>query len=129
MHCCLLKDVKAAAHFFGELREARKEGGELKVVKPIPILNYGAGLYDTVEGSVLHSCGIEIREVQKAFRELPYNVRQEQAFAPKNGEFVERARFWNSFLTPILTPEQRRKAMVAILRWYMHIKRLAKDRN
>lgn len=126
----LLCDIKTAAVVFKRMRELRKTGAdELKVemqpVKTLPIINR-VSFYETVEGCTLSNCGHDINGVAlEVFRGLPYDVQHRLAFSPKNGEFIERAQYWKSLLNPVMTEQQCRKAMLAIIGWYIHIKKLS----
>lgn len=91
----------------------------------IPCVTLGPGFYDTVEGCTLSHCGREIRDIaQKAFYTLSPEVKHSLAFSPKDGEFVKRAQFWKTLLSFVMTSSQRRKAMIRILHWYIHVKQI-----
>lgn len=82
------------------------------------------GFYDTVEGCVLYSCVREtFRAVEAIFQGMPLQTKRRLAFAPKTGEFCDRARFWQEALSS-LPSRQYHEAMSAILGWYRHIKAL-----
>jgi len=125
----IMKDIKTAAGIFKDMRKARKEGAEIKIHKSVqrPLLNAGPGFYDTVEGCTLSNCSQEIRTAaQKAFRELPCEEKRRLLNAPEDGEFIERLHFWEGLLQPVLLPGQFRTARAALIRWYIHIKRMRK---
>ena len=96
----------------------------------IPCVTLGPGFYDTVEGCTLSHCEREIRDIaQKAFYTLPPEVRYSLAFLPKDGEFIARSHLWKSLLSSVMSPVQCRKAMIRIIHWYIHIKKMKDGRN
>ncbi len=120
-------DVKTAVDVFAEIRRARKEGAVVEVRKSrmLPVFNAGAGILDTVEGCTLWNHNNEVfKEIRGAFNTLPAEEKRRLAFSPKDGEFTERAYFWKALISSALPPEQTRKAMISILHWYIHIKRI-----
>ena len=125
-----INDIKIAQGIFKDVRKARKNGCDAikvttKPIKKIPVIGaVGASFYDTVEGTVLSHCEKNIINLaQEAFRALPPEERHRLAFAPREGEFVERASYWHDLLEPVLTSSQLSVAMQHILRWFIHIKR------
>lgn len=58
---------------------------------------------------------------------LPYETQKKFLYSPKNGEFLERAQLWKTTLKPVLPDKEYREAMIAILRWYRHIKQVEKQ--
>lgn len=123
----LVKDVKAAAKVFCEIRKGRSEGRQIGVQTniQIPTFSMGCGFYDTVEGCTLSHCGQKIADsLDDAFMGLPFEERRRMTSVPEDGEFIERARFWSELMAPVLTPKQHHIAMMQILGWYVHIKHL-----
>ncbi|MDE7417186.1 MAG: hypothetical protein K2N44_12965 [Lachnospiraceae bacterium] len=123
----LISDVQTAVGMFRDMRKARKAGQaiEFESTKSIPLMQSGAGFYDTVEGCTLSWCSREIIDAsQKAFNSLPPEEKHLLAFAPKDGEFIERALFWKELLSPVMTPKNCHKAMIKIIEWYIHIKKM-----
>lgn len=114
----VVNDVRAAVRFFVNSRKARK-----KPVGPVKHSEPGVSFYDTVEGCVIWNLTPDIcKAATSAFRTLPYEVKHRMAFAPKDGEFYERAKFWSAILRPVMSQDQYSAAMIAILRWYRKIK-------
>lgn len=126
----IVNDIRTAVKVVGEVKKARKAGAgaaEIKVVpmKVLPVINVGASIYDTVEGCTLSWCDKEIvKAAREAFNALDCEEQHRLAFAPKDGEFIERANLWREILTPVMSPKQLRIAMLRILAWYIHIKDL-----
>lgn len=121
----LFSDVIAAIRLVRAARTARKEGAVTTDQKTgqVPCYAPFVSILDTVEGCVLLNCGAPIfSAAQRAFRTLPHPEAHRMAFSPKDGEMAERAQFWKSLLRPYMTPNQLHTAMIAILRWYRHIK-------
>lgn len=128
----ILNDIKAASEAFVKMRQMRKEGAEIKVrySREIPCVSLEPAFYNTVEGCVLSYCSADIRKsAQGAFLALPYEKASQLENPPKDGEFIERAHFWRSILEPVMTPEQCRKSMIAIIHWYIHIKQMRKAKD
>lgn len=123
----LFSDLKAAAKVFKDMRKARKSGREtqIKNADQIFLVDSGPSLIHTVEGHVLMKGNKSIYYIaKKAFETLSYEERRKLAFAPVNGEFIERWHFWKNLLQPVMNPEQLRITMLSVLRWYIHIKRM-----
>lgn len=120
----IVNDVKAVVQFFVDRRKARKEP-----VQQVKHREPSVSFYDTVEGCVIWNLPPDIYEpAARAFRELPYEVKHRMAFSPKNGEFCERAKLWKEeVLQPVLSQKQSSTAMIAILRWYRHIKAMQQE--
>lgn len=117
-------DLQTAVGLFTDMRKARKKGEEVEVrkYKQFPSIQSG-GFCNTVEGCVLSWLDRKIVDkVQVAFDELPDDIKYLLQFAPKDGEFIDRAKFWRCLLRSVLTNEESRIAMMRILRWYIHIK-------
>ena len=88
------------------------------------------GFLNTVEGCILINCGREIFfPARNAFRMFPYETQKKFLYSPQNGEFLERAQFWKTTLHLVLPDKEYREAMIAILRWYRHIKQIEKQEN
>lgn len=126
----LIKDIKTAANLFLNMRKARKDEVEvvLEEKKALPFIRTG-GFYGTVEGCVLNHLENEIGDkARAAFNELPDEVKYQLQFAPKGGEFKERADLWRATLRPVMTERQYHTAMRAIIDWYIHIIEMKKER-
>lgn len=120
-------DAKTALGIFKDMQQERKKGNEVTVQKKIaiPYISVGAGFYNTVEGCTLSWCGEDIvARSYKAFNSLPNEEKQRLIFSPKDGEFVERAKFWKNLLKSVMTEKQCHIAMNHIIHWYIHIKQM-----
>ncbi len=114
----IVNDVRAAVQFLVDRRKARKEP-----VQQVKHREPSVSFYDTVEGCVIGNLAPDICKASaSAFRALPYETKHRLAFAPKNGEFCERAQLWKEALQPVMSQKQYAAAMIAILRWYRHTK-------
>lgn len=123
----LLGDIKAAARVFKQIRQARKTGAEVEVrhTAEIQVLRSAPSFFCTVEGCALAVFDFEVAEkAQAVFKRLDYDTKMQLAFAPENGEFVERAKFWQDVICKVLPGQQGHRAMKAILVNYIRIKGL-----
>lgn len=124
-----IKDVKAAAEIFKDIRNARKEGDaiEIRKMRSIPLYTIGPGFYSTVEGCTLSWLDREtVKIISAAYDELPVEDKMRLAISPKDGEFIERAYFWRDMMALVLNEKQLHIAFRKILCWYIHIKRMNK---
>ena len=109
------------------MRKARKAGQAVKVESTIsvPVIQFGCSFYDTIEGCTLSWCNSETVEAsRKAFHSLQPEEKQLFTQSPKDGEFIERALFWKELLAPVMTPKNCHIAMIKIIEWYIHIKKM-----
>lgn len=123
----ILSDLKTVAGLFKQIRQARKEGAEIRVRKQMQLsvidTDPDPSLIHTVEGSVLVSCSQTIYgAAMESFMRLSYEERHRLSFSPNDGEFIERANLWKEILKPVMTPVQYHTAIKKILHWYIHIK-------
>lgn len=126
----IIKDIKTVANVFLDMWRARKNGTEivLEEKKVLPVIRSG-GFYGTVEGCVLNHLDNEIGAKARAvFNALPDEVKYQLQFAPKSGEFKDRANLWRAALRPIMTDRQYHIAMNCIITWYIHIIKMEKER-
>lgn len=122
----IITDAKTALNIFRDMRKAGKEGREIAVKQKMqaPVIMCG-GFYNTVEGCTLSRLDKGIRDkALKAFNGLPSEEKHRLQFAPEDGEFAERAHFWEELLGEIMPERQRHIAMAAVLHWYICIKRM-----
>lgn len=90
-------------------------------------LSANHGFYGTIEGCCLSKCDRHtLRAGERAYSALSHDARRPLLFSPENGEFIERATYWRELFRPAMTPQQLHKAMMCILDWYGHIKRMRK---
>lgn len=126
MRSDFLTDVVSAAGVFRAVREARRDGFPVKVqaVTTLPCYRLPPAFPNTVEGIQLYNqCDRSTYSIAEAvFYDLPYGTRHALECSPKDGELLERAQFWKEALRPAMDPKQLPTAMIAILRWYWHIK-------
>lgn len=124
----LVTDIKTAVNLFRDMRKERKNGCniEVKKVVDVPIINCGPTFLNTVEGCRLINGEYQIFESAKqAYDKLSQDEKYKLAHAPKDGEFIERARFWKSVSKPVMDSKQYRTSMYLILSWYIHIKQMS----
>lgn len=125
----ILSDLKTSARLFLDMRKARKNGAEVIVEKKkvLPLIQTG-GFYGTVEGCTLsHLDRAIVLKAQKAFKELPDEIKHQLQFSPEDGEFIERVRFWRDILNPVMDEKQYHIAMLEIIHWYICIKKMDKE--
>lgn len=123
-----IADIQTAASLFSEMRKAKKDGGKIEVQRvkatKVPVIGGTIGFYSTVEGCTFANGDRIICDIaEEAFRGLSYEDKHRLTFSPQDGEFVERVYFWGRLFDSVMTPEQRRKAVLQILRWYIRIKK------
>lgn len=84
--------------------------------------------YNTIEGCHLSNCGKKADKTGLiAFRSMPYEMQRAMEFAPKTGEFIERAQKWQEYLWQVAPGKAGHAAMVEILSWYRHMKHMSHD--
>ena len=126
----LLGDIKSSVGIYRDIRRARKAGSVviIKREKCVPVFRNEVGFYETVEGCALSHCGGVITDkCFNAFKKLSCEDKRLFSSSPQSGEFTERAHYWKALLEPVLEPDQLRRAMLQILRWYIHIKHLRQE--
>lgn len=125
MRNSILSDIRTAARLFKQVRQAGKEGVEVRIREqaPLSVIDISPSLIHTVEGCVLMNCGQTIYDAaSRAFMGLPCEKRHQLSFAPKDGEFIGRANLWKEILKPAMASDQYGIAIKEILHWYIHIK-------
>lgn len=126
----VFSDLKKAARLFIDMQAARKEEKKVTIVKSatIPVFNTGISFCSTIEGCVLANCKFQgVCDIaNNAFSKLPYDVKLKLSYTPQYGEFIKRAHFWKELLQPVMTPKQFHVAMIQILDWYIHVKKMRK---
>lgn len=125
----ILLDLKTSARLFLDMRKARKGGAEVIVEKKkvLPLIQT-SGFYGTVEGCALsHLDRAIVLKAREAFEELPGEIKHQLQFSPKDGEFIERVRFWRDILNFVMTEKQCHIAMICIIHWYIYIKHMCKE--
>ena len=92
-----------------------KQGITMTAAPRIP----STGWRRTMEGHLFHSHPLE-ELIATEFDKQPQEVRDALRFAPcyKQGEWIARARFWQSILKPALEPKQYAIAIAVILKHF-----------
>lgn len=92
---------------------------------PLRPAGVGVSFYATVEGCHLWDGDREVFDaVHKIFKELPPQIKHLLAFAPKDGEFVQRAQMWRSILKyTMLSAPLQHEIMHCVYQCYIRIKR------
>jgi len=121
----ILQDIKIAFKLTGEVRKARKNGAggvELRTVKTMPVMKPAPAFLNTMEGCTVWQCDQDTRRaVEAVFNGLPYETRRQLEYTPEApGEWVERARFWQRELRPVLPPKMYHTVMMKFVCWYAH---------
>ena len=94
---------------------ASKEGAELQVKKTVPVYNFGFWSWTP---EVCLDFKRETRAAVRAvFQEQSRETQRAFTFAPRKGEYVQRAKLWRGWLKPALPPAQYNEAMIKILGW------------
>ena len=111
-----LQDIKTAVKLTAEVSRARKEGKQAKVRAEyaVPFVNFG---YWTSTPEACLFCGPERIPIRDFFETLPEDMQHDLTFAPKDGEFPARCRFWKEHLRGVLPPKQYHAAMLILIGW------------
>jgi hypothetical protein len=123
----ILNDLGTAARLFKDIRQARKDGKTLEIKQSIqvPCFKPSASFLDTVEGCALAGYSWRLYEsVKPIFDTFSYNEKRMLAFAPKDGDFVERVQFWQNTLKYTIEPTLYHVAIFTIIQWFIHIKQM-----
>lgn len=128
----ILQDIKTAVKLTGEIRKARKAGASAVQIKPVytvPCITLKPAYLNTVEGCQTHKLGRDTdRAVMEVFKSLPYEVQRRLEHTPDEpGGWVERARFWQKQLRPVLPPEMYHEVMVLFIGHYARCLRRRKE--
>ena len=122
----ILSDIKTAARLFKQVRQAGKEGVEVRVRKAGPLsppIMPDTAFIHTMEGHTLVGGDRGVYDAAaKAFAGLPREERRRFARSPGDGEYIGRAHFWKRLFGASMPPGQAREAMIAILHHYIQIK-------
>ena len=119
----IFTDVATALKLTGEVRKARKSGADAVKVQPIleiPVLRTGYWGF-TGEACILY--GKESKAVVEVFETFPEEVQHRLTFAPKDGEWADRVRFWQDALRPTLEPRLYYSVISRIIRWGIRYRR------
>lgn len=121
-----ITDIKKTVKIFKDMRKASKEGYETEIRQERQIPVYSSiGFLNTVEGCVLINHEKDIyKQVNEIFKQFSLEEQEMLVNSPKDGEFIERINFWKYKLQRVMDDRQCRKAMLSIIHWYIHIKKL-----
>ena len=129
----ILTDIRKGFELMRTARKARKEEAEIRVqvIRNLPQRkDTASGFLNTVEGCVLANMGREVYYSVKArYDAFPEKLKRRLAFAPKQGDFIDRAIFWQAALKESLPKEKYFPAMNALFRWYRHIKDMDRQKE
>lgn len=121
----ILSDIKSTINLTRKLRKTRKkmacadETVAVKSVCSIPVFKTSSWGF-TPEFCILH--GDTGKAVQTVFETFDIETQHALTFAPKDaGAFVERVRFWQRMLKPVLPSAQYHQAIMAILDWSIKV--------
>lgn len=128
----ILRDIQTAVKLIGEIRKAEKKGASAVQIKPVytvPCVTFKPTWCNTIENSLTWKLGRDTnRAVMEVFKGFPYEVQRRLGFTPKGqGAWVERARFWQQELRPILPPRTYHAVMALFVNWYAHCLRMRKE--
>lgn len=117
-----LQDIRVAISVFFELRHARAAGKNVQVkrVYEVPVLRLGYWSA-TMEGCLFY--GAKWHPIWDVFDGLPAETQRALTFAPKDGEWGDRVRFWQQQLRPSLEPELYHEAILTLIQWGIRCRR------
>lgn len=129
----ILQDIKAAVKLTGEVRKARKAGASGFQIKPtytMKCFTFPPAYYNTIEGCQTHKLGRDTdRAVKAVFKALPYEVQYRLEFTPDEpGGWVDRARFWQMELKPVLPSKMYHEVMSLFIGRYRYCIRMIKEK-
>lgn len=114
-----LKDIAAAIKLTGEVHRARETGATVEVrtiqTSPVYKLDYWPM---TVEYVLLH--GKELEAVQDVFEGFDKTTQHSLTFSPVTVGWVDRARFWQQHLRPVLRPALYHAVMMNLISGYAY---------
>ena len=120
----MVNDLITAIHLTRSTRRARREGQVVSLVQctEVPIFEMSYWGF-TMEGCLFFKTP-KMRELNQIISDLfetfDEETQRKLTFIPENRGWVERARFWQKELLPVLTKEQYHVAMIRIVSWYAH---------
>lgn len=112
----IVRDIKTTASLFHLVHQATKRGVDIQVktVRSIPVINFGYWGW-TMEASLFYEKKWKpLRDVFDTFDE---ETQHALTFAPKDGEWPDRVRFWQKKLRPVLEPKLYHEAMLKLIQW------------
>ena len=124
-----LSHLLTAAKLAKKTYQAMERGARVQVNSEytIPCYTLGCGFLDTIEGCTIWNRARSAAMIaEKAFTDLPAEIKKQLSNVPQSGEFISRAHFWQELLNPVLPDNQYHETMIAIYRWYRHIIELHK---
>jgi len=123
----ILRDIQTAVRLTGEVRKARKAGAsgvQLRPVYSVPVLkfSYWGG---TMEGCLF--CGRKWQAIRDVFDTFTEETQHALTFSPKDGEWVDRVRFWQRELRPALEPELYHEAILTLVQWCIRCGKMRRE--
>lgn len=110
-------DIATAIKLTKEVRRARKSGAtaiEFQAIREIPIHRLGYWSC-TPEACLFYR--EEWQAIWDLFDTFDEEIQHAFTFAPKDGEWADRIRFWQRELRLVLEPKQYHKAMLILTQW------------
>ena len=123
----ILSDIGTAARLFKDIRQARKDGKTLEIKQSVqvPCIKSSPAFLDTVEGCTLAGRNWKLYEIVKPiFDTFSYDDKRMLAFAPKDGDFIERIQFWQNALKYTIKPTLYHVVIFTIIQRFIHIKQI-----
>ena len=126
----ILQDIATAVKLTGEVRKARKarkagaDGLQVRRVWSVPVIRcsyWGS----TMEGCLFYEK--KWKPLRDVFDSFPQETQHALTFTPKDGEWADRARFWQYQLRTAMEPKLYQEAMGILLRWYIHCVRMRRE--
>ena len=115
----LLKDIATAVKLTGEVRKARKEGASGVQVKPVYKVPFfggpGVGFAGTAESCTLAWYPDLYAAVRDVYDSFDYETKRQLLFT--DGSIVDRVKFWQKALRPVLEPKIYHRTMQVIIGW------------
>lgn len=121
----ILSDIGTAARLFKEIRQVRedKKTLEIKQCARVSCYKLSPAFLDTVEGCTLVGHNYKLYEsVKPIFDTFSYDEKRMLAFAPKDGDFIERVQFWQNALKYTIEPTLYHVVIFTIIQRFIHIK-------
>jgi len=128
----ILQDVKTVIKLTGEIRKARKSGGcvvEIRQARSMQIAALKPAWLNTVEGCQVWNFDRDINQtVSEVYYSFPREVQRQLEYTPEEpGGWVERARFWQQQLRPVLPEKEYHAIMALFVGWYAHCLKMRKE--
>jgi hypothetical protein len=121
----IVREIKSTVDLFCAIhRAAKNDSLQVKKIRDIPIVNLGYW-GATPEGCLFYQKKWSpVRDVFDSFDE---ETQHALTFAPKDGEWVERIRFWQKELRPVLDSKLYHEAMLKLIRWSIRCQKMRQE--